>query len=549
MELDTQKVKGLMERRGLTQAALAKGASVSRGRINTILGATNRSVRESTVRQIAQALDVSSDEIVIDGDDSSKLYKSFLTKRYGTLDFRGCSLTNVWPLALRSLFVPLRVRGESSGPENDNECGQTKVKAFHDCYSEMGGGSMVAGSALLDCISRYDRIYLKGEPGSGKTTSLKQIALQYAEDKVAERSSISRSLIPMFVSLAEYEKAMNSDSIRNPLEFVAAQARQDKWDGADTFLESELRDGNVIVLLDGLDEVGATDQVVTSIQEFFDTFPCNKFVLTSRAIGSEEVRWKADGFSVLRIEEWRDEDIQQFCAKQCAAIHEHELTKRCPECSTKADRLWQSIRSNSRVKAIATNPLMLTILAWMDHATGTIPRRRVDLYSRVVEVLLETWDASKQVARPGDLLHGISMEAKEFQWLLGSIGLEMQRKDLRLIPRWWLADFIQDYLHQSLGFALEESKEQSDRLIRYLGGRTGLLEERGQGLFGFSHLTFQEYFASRGIIDETAGGSGHDVSGRLRPYLYHPRWSEVVRLVCAAATPGTMRVPDSSHPG
>ncbi len=36
-------------------------------------------------------------------------------------------------------------------------------------------------SALIECINRYDRIYLKGEPGSGKTTCLKHIALQYAE--------------------------------------------------------------------------------------------------------------------------------------------------------------------------------------------------------------------------------------------------------------------------------------------------------------------------------------------------------------------------------
>jgi transcriptional regulator with XRE-family HTH domain/predicted nucleotidyltransferase len=536
MELDTKKVKGLMESRGLTQAALAEEASVSRSWINTILG-SNRSVREPTLRQIARALAVSVDEITINGDNACKSYKRFLTKRYGALDFRGCSLTNVWPLALRSMFVPLRVSGEGSGPETDSECGEARIKPFHDCYSEMNVRSIVPGSALIECISRYDRIYLKGEPGSGKTTSLKQIAVQYAEGIVSEKSGISRSLIPMFVPLAEYEKAIDSDSIRNPLEFVAAQARNDKCESVDTLLEGELRHGNVIVLLDGLDEVGVTDQVVTSIREFIDTFPCNKFVLTSRVIGSEEAPWKNDGFSVLRIEEWQDEDIQQFCAKWCAAIHEHESTKKCPECSTKADRLWQSIRSNSRVKAIATNPLMLTILAWLDHATGTIPRRRVDLYSRVVGVLLETWDSSKQVARPGDLLHGISMEAKEFQWLLGSIGLEMQRKDLRLIPRWWLADFIQDYLHRSLGFTLEESKEQSDRVIRYLGGRTGLLEERGQGLFGFSHLTFQEYFASRGIIDENAGGSGHDVSGRLRSYLFHPRWSEVVRLVCAQLPP------------
>ncbi len=76
MELDTKKVKGLMETRGLTQAcALAEEASVSRGRINTILG-SNRSVRESTMRQIARALDVSLDEITI-SDGIHPAYKTF----------------------------------------------------------------------------------------------------------------------------------------------------------------------------------------------------------------------------------------------------------------------------------------------------------------------------------------------------------------------------------------------------------------------------------------------------------------------------------------
>ena len=337
--------------------------------------------------------------------------------------------------------------------------------------------------------------------------------------------------------LAEYEKAIDLESIRNPLEFVASQARRHACEGVEAYLESELHRVNCIVLFDGLDEVSDTEKVVKSIREFIDVFPLNKFVLTSRIIGSDDNRWKDDGFAVLQIEDWQEEDIQQFCVSWCSAIHEHDPTKVCGECSTKADGLWLSILSSSRVKEIATNPLMLTILVWLDHATGTIPRRRVDLYSRLVAVLLETWDSCKQVARPGDLLHGILIEAKEFLWLLGSIGIEMQRKDLRLIPRWWLADFIQEYHHRSLGFTLEESKDQSDRVIRYLSGRTGLLEERGPGLFGFSHRTFQEYFASRGIIDESAGGSGHEVSGRLRPYLFHPRWAEVVRLVCAQLPP------------
>ncbi len=172
------------------------------------------------------ALEVSIDEITINTDNSSKSYKRLLSKRYAALDFRGCSLTNVWLLALRSLYVPLRVSGEGLESETNGECDHKRTKPLHDCYSERTAKSMNTGPALIECINRYDRIYLKGEPGSGKTTFLKHIVLQYAEGEVPEKSGVSRIFTPLFVPLAEYEKAFDSESIRNPLEFVAAQARQ-----------------------------------------------------------------------------------------------------------------------------------------------------------------------------------------------------------------------------------------------------------------------------------------------------------------------------------
>ena len=85
-----------MESRGLTQTALAEEASLSRGGLNAIL-ASGRSVRESTSRKIARALDVSIDEITVGAETSNDSYRRLLSERYGALDFRGCSLTNVWP--------------------------------------------------------------------------------------------------------------------------------------------------------------------------------------------------------------------------------------------------------------------------------------------------------------------------------------------------------------------------------------------------------------------------------------------------------------------
>jgi predicted nucleotidyltransferase len=132
----------------------------------------------------------------------------------------------------------------------------------------------------------------------------------------------------------------------------------------------------------------------------------------------------------------------------------------------------------------------------------------------------------------------IDLDAREFGWLLSDLALAMQKNDRTLAARWWINDRILDCLQGKLGFALEEAKDASDRIIRYLTERTGLLEERGLDQFGFSHRTIQEYFAATGAIDEADASTTRDINDRLRGYLYHPQWSEVIRLVAAQQTPG-----------
>jgi predicted nucleotidyltransferase len=206
----------------------------------------------------------------------------------------------------------------------------------------------------------------------------------------------------------------------------------------------------------------------------------------------------------------------------------------------RAEELTTAILNHPPLREIASNPLMLTILAALHYANATLPRRRVDLYAKIVEVMLETWEASKRDARPGDPLHGIVLEAREFGWLLERLALGMQRKGRVLGPRWWVNDCVQQFLREQMALEGDRVKEQGERVLRYLCERTGLLVERGDGVFGFCHRTFQEYFAARGLLLEAEGG--RDLVALLRPYLLHPQWEEVIVHVAAslAAVRATM---------
>ena len=119
---------------------------------------------------------------------------------------------------------------------------------------------------------------------------------------------------------------------------------------------------------------------------------------------------------------------------------------------------------------------------------------------------------------------------------VSACALEMQRQDRVLSARWWVTEFVQEFLGETLALSGHQVKDQAERVIRYLCDRSGLLVERGTDVFGFSHRTFQEYFAAHGILQEAGEGKG-DAVALLRPYLYHPRWEEVVPLVSAGLPP------------
>jgi len=538
MVLDLSEIKNLMTTQGLSQAELARLSGISRSRLNVLLSDKPTHVRERTLLRLTAALAQS--RRACDDDGALILhYKRLMTKEFAELDCRGFGIPYVAKLPLEALYVPLYSRQTfrwtgRACPEGEKP-GLTRQ-----------GTSQGRALPTQECLRRFDRLLLLGDPGSGKTTLLRHIARSFARNSQTEDGYSPAPLLPLFVSLAKLAQAQSNtqenDKTLDPAGLLAAWLRAaDRTEkppeqDAEKILRACLEEGTCIVLLDGLDEVSEGSVLFRSLTSFIERYPRNRFVLTSRLIGFEEEPWCRLGFTAFTLEEWTAGQIREFARKWVATKHGHIPNKKCAKCQEEAKQLWEAIDAHSGVKAIATNPLLLTILASLHHARIVFPRRRVELYERVVDARLETWERAKQAARPGDLVHNLALDGREYGWLLSALALRMQELDLTLAQRWWLADFIQQFLRNPLGFEPTDAKKATDRIILYLTERSGLLVERGADLFGFSHLTFQEYFASRGLLEDAPGG-GRGLLSRLRLYLFHPRWREVIRLLAAKLTP------------
>lgn len=528
MEVNIDKINERINSLNITQHLLASRSGLSRPTINAIL--KGKPIRKKTAELLAKGLGVELQDLLAQSDARAS-YLNWLAAQCAELDFRGLSAAHPTRMSLPSIHIEIAVRPESDDDAPEEEC--------HSSWEERESlDSSIRSQRFMEL--RDPRIVLLGDPGSGKTSTLRYKAWQMSTAYRADDPGLGKK-VPIFVKAAEWSSARQRSGNLGLIDYLGSVARRGRVADPTSFLTSHLEAGNCVVMIDGIDEIGepeARNDIVRELRRIVLMYPKNHFVITSRRVGFNSQPWRECGFKSFSVRPLTGSDIQDFARKWSAGHHGHASSAACSDCSEKALDLTDAIASNSAVREIATNPLMLTILAILKNANVTLPRRRVELYERIVDTLLITWEQTKAVSQPGDVIHGIPLDAREYKWLLAGLALEMQRNSLTLAPRWWVSDVFERFLEHDLGMEHEHAKDATDQIVTYLSSRCGLLAERGVNLFAFSHLTFQEYLAALALAQGSyADSADSNPARRIAPHVFDPRWREVVRLLASSLSP------------
>lgn len=375
-------------------------------------------------------------------------------------------------------------------------------------------------------------IVILGDPGSGKTTLLKYILLAHAENQL-ERLKQQVRRLPLFIRLYDYAaRRAKRTSDYSLIDYLYTQAHESYiLNLAPGFFEERLQAGTCCVCLDGLDELGDSglrQEIVQEVDALSNRYPNNQFIITSRLVGYQEAPLNWERFAHFTILPFTDEDIHQFVGKWYAAREKdpgvaHE----------QAQNLVATIMTEDRIRALASNPLMLTIIALVHRIEAELPNERVKLYDKCVTTLTDTWDKVKGLKLTSrDQIHFQThrrLLERLAYWMhcqSGATGqaYEIREGDLLLQLREFL---LQD---DRFEFSPEQASDEARLLVELVQARTGILIERGDGVYAFVHLTFQEYLAACDIEHRC----GHSVDGlwqEIYPWLYDPHWREVLLLL------------------
>ena len=434
-------------------------------------------------------------------------------------------------LPLLEMYVPLRARIETLAGES------------WDRTVRLGGSQLPAEATVrltepqpvLALLQEHAGLIILGDPGAGKTTFLKYLALKLALGQGDDLNLPHR--LPILVPLSAYAKSITEHEI--PLDEFISQYYNDLGIDlplADLFHDT-LQQGKALFLLDGLDEVQSLTQRSLVVDRFLDFFAFyqqtgNKFALTSRIIGFAAVRPQNELLKECTLADFDRSEIELFVDKWTAALEKSvqgaETSFTAAQAKQEKSELLEAVDHHDGVRKLATNPLLLTILALMKRQGVTLPDQRVQLYNNYIETLIKHWNLVRSLHGRVDRL----LDYGETVEVLAELALWMHQENpgISLAPQEEVKRQLVNIYRQR--DETENPEKKAQQLLKDAREYAGLLVERGQREYGFIHLTFQEYLAAIGIsLKEEADLK--PVAKEIARHVGNDNWHEVTLLAIA----------------
>lgn len=328
---------------------------------------------------------------------------------------------------------------------------QRSVRVLAEAEVRRGDGAKTSDlPSITDALERYPQVALVGDPGSGKSTTLR-----YLQITQARLASNGQGHIPLFVNLAEWPASVPD------LKTLLVHERNVR--GCPVLPPSEF-----ILLLDGLNELGEQHYAsrVESIQNWIDENPAARVVVTSRQ--QQYAQGKQLAIPTVTIHPLTDSQIEEFVGRYLTPADAAGLL---------SSMGWESrARGGSRhLSRLAQNPFQLVLMCWVFAQQRSLPDTRGELLRRLTEW---SYERERESARH------CGLSSDEMVAGLGRLAFRaVQVRSATAIEETWAAKQMPDHLDYER--------------VRALGENMGLLRRtKKERYVQFAHQLVLEYFAA-----------------------------------------------------
>ncbi|MCI0387473.1 MAG: TIR domain-containing protein [Acidobacteria bacterium] len=410
-------------------------------------------------------------------------YRDQIKKKYGKITLLGETEVH----ELKRVFVELTINESYSRPTANDEWMGMWDAEFRKRYNPFDSRLDEKRNAQRrikpeDLLKRRSPAVIAGAPGCGKTTLMRWLALQVCDN--------DSKRIPIFVEL----KGLNQESFKSAsvrLESVLfdhAVSETLKSLDATERLQSEfarrLKSGEIVALLDGLDEVRGWEyfhHLCDAINRFAEDHGDNLIIFSSRPFALRDRRFgKAE-----------EMEIAPFKHDQIALFLDHYYGE------DEGRKLLPKLMSPD-LRDLVSVPTLIGAIIRRIRQSGKVETDRLKLYEAIVADLAWKFDSAKNVSRFKQNDEAAAMRRQDFLARLAFTRLFDESLD-------------QGKNAERLAFTTDDIKIAAQRFCRENRLNvdpyelatdviaTPLLAEMAEDVWKFSHLTLQEYLAARAL--------------------------------------------------
>jgi HEAT repeat protein/energy-coupling factor transporter ATP-binding protein EcfA2 len=490
--------------------------------------------------------------IIVGASTAWEAYCSRLVQEYRRLDLEALTPPDRdehLQIALRDVFVEPDVREDMPDAELPKELLRKLEEAADPTSSELPRGldrqlveqaresyrrrpARGAFDALTAPLARA--CVLLGDPGAGKSTLVRYLALALAEGRTSTALAALEGWRPILIELRDY--ALNCGKYETFSGYLDYRKRTDGLGMERGSAESYLRDdGRALVIFDGLDEIfepRLRETVSRRIAGFAAQFPVTRVVVTSRVVGYRPRVLRDAGFVQYTVQDLDPDKIDAFLR----SWYDLALHDRAGAAEMRRERLTRAIKDSVPIRELAGNPLLLTILAIIGKHQE-LPRERWKVYDHAAGVLVQHWDVNKHLGDE-DIDADVIREDDKKE-LLRKLGIRMQEGSHGFAGNSLVeADLFQDiesYLIERFRYEPAKAAAISTAMVKQLRERNFIFARYGSRVYGFVHRALLEFFSASDIVNrfEKARTLSEDdlIEQVFVPRSEDPAWAEVLRLI------------------
>lgn len=316
-----------------------------------------------------------------------------------------------------------------------------------------------------------------GQPGAGKTTSMKRLCqICFYETEISNYS------FPIYFALRDLPE--DTDSL---LEYILAvfgividgNGKKNGKEIHEKIACTLLDSFNAVIIFDGFDELPSAlrPKVSGDIKKLILGLNTTRVFLTSR---SNEIDFDIENTQIFEIKELSKKQIDLFAYKWIGDVDE-------------ADVFLKQL-ATSPFSDMAIRPLTIAHLCAIFQRVGKIPDKPKTVYRKIVNLLLEEWDEQKKVKRQSKYAYFEIDRKREFLANLAfelTVGLNKVRFNAEEIREIYLKVLFENF---------DLPKNDVRFVIKELENHTGLIFQSSYTEFEFAHKSLQEYLCAEHIV-------------------------------------------------